>query len=77
MADAMPLIVSSPGRGLKNESGDFERIAGDDAKKSDGFKCDKNNARYQNYDSSGSLELHQQLVFYVEHLLLSSFPYYI
>ena len=47
MADAMPLIVSSPGRGLKNESGDFERI-GDDAKKSDGFKCDKNNACYQN-----------------------------
>ena len=44
MADAMPLIVSSPGRGLKNESGDFETI-GDDAKKSDGFKCDKNNAR--------------------------------
>ena len=47
MADAMPLIVSSPGRGLKNESGDFETI-GDDAKKSDGFKCDKNNACYQN-----------------------------
>ena len=46
-ADAIPLIVSSPGRVWKMKVG-ISRGAGDDAKKSDGFKCDKNNACYQN-----------------------------
>ena len=47
MADAMPLIVSSPGRVWKMKVG-ISRHEGMDAKKSDGFKCDKNNAYYQN-----------------------------
>mgnify|MGYP001194088253 CR=1 FL=1 len=52
----------------------ISRGAGDDAKKSDGFKCDKNNARYQNCVSSVSLEpsYHQQhCAYYDEHLRYS------
>ena len=61
MADAMPLIVSSPGRGLKNESGDFETW-GDGCKKEWWFQVRQKQCVLSKLRLSGSLELHHHQV---------------